>query len=119
MDRRKWLALAASLTAAGCGGALVGQERAVRTVSIHSRKFEFVPGEITLAIGEPVTLELIADDIAMGFRCRALDLSAEMVPGKPALIRFTPKSAGKFRFYCDVFCGDGHEDMDGHITVTG
>ncbi len=122
MDRRRWLALAATLTAAGCGGALVSEERTVRTVrtvSLHSRKFEFVPEQITLARGEPVVLELIADDIAMGFRCRGLDLSAEMVPGKPSVLRFTPQAAGKFRFYCDVFCGDGHEDMDGHIVVTG
>ena len=26
---------------------------------------------------------------------------------------------GKAPFFCDVFCGDGHEDMDGYIIVTG
>ena len=61
--------------AAGCGGALVAQD-AVKTVRIHTRKFEFVPEEITLVKGEPVILELIADDIAMGFRCKELNLRA-------------------------------------------
>ena len=119
MDRRSWLAAAAAMAAAGCGGALVAQESAVKTVQIHTRKFEFMPEEITLAKGEPVILELIADDIAMGFRCKELNLRADVMPGKPAQLRFTPHAPGKFHFYCDVFCGDGHEDMDGHITVTG
>ena len=86
---------------------------------IHTKKFEFMPDEITLARGEPVILELIADDIAMGLRCKALDLRMDTAPGKPAQLRFTPQTAGRFHFFCDVFCGDGHEDMDGHITVTG
>ena len=118
-DRRNWLAAAASLAAAGCGGALVTREGAVRTVRIHSKKFEFIPSEITLAKGEPVILEFVADDIAMGFKCKGLALSAEIVPGKPMQLRFTPQTSGKFPFYCDVFCGDGLEDMDGTITVTG
>ena len=91
----------------------------MRVVRIHSRKFEFVPEEITLARNEPVVLEFIADDIAMGFRCKALDLRSEIVPDKPMQLRFTPQAAGKFHFYCDVFCGDGHEDMDGYIIVVG
>lgn len=118
-NRRKWLSAAASLAAAGCGGVLVAQEKAVRTVRIHTKKFEFMPEEITLAKAETVILELLADDIAMGFRCKELNLRADVVPGKPAQLRLTPEAAGRFHFYCDVFCGDGHEDMDGHITVTG
>ena len=76
MDRRNWLIAAASLAAAGCGGARVAQEGGARLVRIHTRKFDFVPSEITLAKGEPVLLELIADDIAMGFRCSPLSASS-------------------------------------------
>ena len=118
-NRRHWLAAAAALAAAGCGGALVAPERAERVVRIHTKKFEFVPSEITLVRGEPVVLELFAEDIAMGFRCKGLNLRAGLVPGKPVQLRLAPQAAGKFAFYCDVFCGDGHEDMDGNITVTG
>jgi cytochrome c oxidase subunit 2 len=119
MDRRKWLAAAAVLAAAGCGGVKLAEEKSARVVRIHTKKFEFVPNEITLKRGEPVVIELVADDIAMGFRCKSLDLGAEVTPGKPVRLAFTPQAAGKFRFYCDVFCGDGHEDMDGEILVTG
>ena len=118
MDRRKWLAAAATLAAAGCGF-IAAKEDATRIVRIHTRKFEFVPSEITLARGEPVILELVADDVAMGLRCKALDLRIDTTPGKPVQVRFTPQTPGKYSFFCDVFCGDGHEDMDGTITVTG
>jgi cytochrome c oxidase subunit 2 len=29
-----------------------------------------------------------------------------------------PDTAGKFFFACDVFCGSGHEEMEGEIVVT-
>ena len=118
MNRRDWLAAAASLAAAGCAG-VVAQTSGPRVVRIHTKKFEFVPSEIALKRGEPVILEFVADDIAMGFRSVPLGLRAEIVPGRPARVPFTPQQAGTFAFYCDVFCGDGHEDMDGHITVSG
>ena len=30
----------------------------------------------------------------------------------------TPDKAGTFIFLCDVFCGDGHEGMNGTLVVT-
>jgi cytochrome c oxidase subunit 2 len=30
-----------------------------------------------------------------------------------------PDKAGNFAFFCDVFCGDGHEDMDGTLVIEG
>ena len=40
-------------------------------------------------------------------------------PGKVTRLAFTPRKSGTFDFYCDVFCGDGHDEMDGHFIVTG
>jgi cytochrome c oxidase subunit 2 len=119
MDRRAWLAAAAAVAAAGCGGALVAERSSERVVQIHTKKFVFVPSEVTLKRGEPVILEFVADDITMGFRAPDLALRTEIHPGKVARLPFTPQKAGTFDFYCDVFCGDGHEEMDGKIIVTG
>jgi cytochrome c oxidase subunit 2 len=33
-------------------------------------------------------------------------------------VRLLPEKAGSFDFSCNVFCGDGHEDMGGKIHVT-
>jgi cytochrome c oxidase subunit 2 len=113
MKRRTFLAAAAV-------GALFGtvsraEERVIRMLA---KKFEFVPNEITLKQGEPVVLELTTDDVTMGFYCKELNASAEIVPGKPVQIRLAPERAGTYDFICDVFCGDGHEDMAGKIHVT-
>jgi len=29
-----------------------------------------------------------------------------------------PDKTGTFTFVCDIFCGTGHEEMDGTIEVT-
>jgi cytochrome c oxidase subunit 2 len=32
-------------------------------------------------------------------------------------VTLTPDKAGSFTFFCDIFCGDGHEDMEGTLVV--
>lgn len=119
-QRRAWLkragqgVAAAGLIAAG-GYAL--SQGAPKVVRISSKKFEFMPAEITLKKGEPVILELVATDENMGIKCPGLALQAEMVVGKVNQVPFTPGKTGQFAFHCDVFCGDGHESMEGVITV--
>ena len=113
MKRRTFLAAAAV-------GALFGtvSRAEERVIKVLARKFEFVPSAITLKQGEPVVLELTTDDVTMGFYCKELNASAEMVPGKPVRVRLVPERAGTYDFICDVFCGDGHEDMAGKLHVT-
>jgi cytochrome c oxidase subunit II len=86
-------------------------------VKIVARKFEFVPAEIMLKQGEPVILELTTEDVTMGFSAPDFKVDLEIVPGKVAQARLVPDKAGTFDFICDVFCGDGHEDMGGKIHV--
>jgi cytochrome c oxidase subunit II len=88
-----------------------------RVISISARKFEFTPAELELKLGEPVVLELATEDVHMGFDAPALGLHADLVPGRPVRVPFTPRKAGSFEFACDVFCGSGHEEMGGIIKV--
>jgi cytochrome c oxidase subunit 2 len=113
MKRRTFLAAAAV-------GALFGtvSRAEERVIKVLARKFEFVPSEITLKKGEPVVLEITSDEVTMGFYCKELNASAEIPPGKPVQVRLAPAQEGTFVFICDVFCGDGHEDMAGKIHVT-
>ena len=92
-----------------------GQERTVRIVA---RKFEFEPSHIALKKGEPVVLELTSLDVMMGFNLNAFKLRTDIAPGQVTRLMLTPDRAGEFVFYCDVFCGNGHEEMDGVLTVT-
>ena len=111
--RRRRLLLAGIATAA-FGAAAFAQEKVIRIVA---KKFEFIPAEITLEKGVPVTLELTTEDVAMGFSARDFKVDVEIIPGKVAQVRLVPDKPGTFDFICDVFCGDGHEDMGGKIHV--
>ena len=87
-------------------------------IKVNSRKFEFAPDTITLKKGVPVVLELTSSDVIMGFNVPDFKNRATIIPGVVTRIRIVPDKVGTFTFFCDVFCGDGHEEMSGTITVT-
>jgi len=89
-----------------------------RTIAVVARKFEYVPRQIVVKKGETVVLEFTAPEVVMGFNLNAFGVRTDIVPGQPARVRLTPDKTGEFVFYCDVFCGSGHEEMDGTLSVT-
>lgn len=89
-----------------------------QVVRVDAVKYEFRPDRIEVKAGVPVVLEITASEVAMGFSSPGLGLQADLPPGQPVRVAFTPAKAGEFEFVCDVFCGSGHEDMGGVIKVT-
>ena len=90
---------------------------APKIVKISARKFEYTPGKVTLKKGERVVFELVTEDVTMGFNLPDFNVRADIVPDKTVRVEFTPDKAGTFVFLCDIFCGSGHEEMQGSITV--
>jgi cytochrome c oxidase subunit II len=90
------------------------QERVIR---ISAKKFEYNPKVIKIKKGVPVVLELTSLDRLHGFNCPGLGIRSDINPGKTTRVKFTPAKSGTFSFFCDVFCGEGHEDMNGKIIV--
>jgi len=90
-----------------------------QVVHISASSFEFKPSEITVKKGVPVVLEIASQDHHHGFRLSEFHLRADIQPGVTEKIRFVPDKSGKFNFLCDVFCGEGHEEMSGTLTVIG
>jgi cytochrome c oxidase subunit II len=88
-----------------------------KVVHIKARKFTYDPDEITLKLGEPVVLEMVSEDVHMGFKAVDLGVRADILPGQVTRLRLTPDKAGDFPFFCDVFCGDDHELMSGMLHV--
>lgn len=86
-------------------------------VKITARKFEFSPSTVHLRRGVPAVIELVALDHAHGFNAPGLGLRSDLAPGKAVRLSVVPPKSGTFPFFCDVFCGDGHEDMNGVIVV--
>jgi len=89
-----------------------------RVVRISAKKFAFTPAEVRLRKGEPVVLELVSEDRVHGFNVQAFGIRKDIVPKEVTRVALTPDKAGTFPFRCDVFCGDGHEEMTGTLVVT-
>jgi cytochrome c oxidase subunit 2 len=113
VSRRHFLAV----TLAGAAAAVLAQ-KSPRTIAISARRFAYTPAHIELARGEPVVFELTTEDIFMGFSLPDFAVRADIVPGKATRLALTPDRAGTFTFLCDVFCGEGHEGMNGTLVVT-
>jgi cytochrome c oxidase subunit II len=111
--------LLGTLAAAGlAGGTLsVRSQPAERVIPVRAYKFSYDPDEIVVKLNEPVILELTSSDVPMGFNAADFGVRATIIPGQTSRVRFVPNKAGTFVFHCDVFCGDGHEEMDGTIKV--
>jgi cytochrome c oxidase subunit 2 len=101
----------------GAGAAQVAAQPAEQVIKITAKKFDYTPSHITLKKGVPVVLEFTTADVLMGFNVPDLGVRADIVPGKVTRVRIVPDKAGTFTFFCDIFCGSGHEDMTGTITV--
>ena len=99
------------------GGAYVAAQPSERVIVVHTKKFEFHPDRLTLKKGEPVILEFVADDVVMGWNLTDFGLRADIIPGKATRMRFVPDRSGEFTFFCDIFCGSGHEEMNGSVIV--
>jgi len=93
-------------------------EQQEQVIKMTAKRFEYSPKEITLKKGVPVVLEITALDRLHGFDCPDLEIRADLLPGKVTRIRVLPQKTGSFTFHCDIFCGDGHEDMTGTIIVS-
>jgi len=123
MNRTKRVLITVALLASALLSGLVVYTRAnvvpaEKVIHITAKKFEFSPDSITLKKGEPVVFEISSADRKHGFSLRAFGIRSDVLPGKVSRIRFTPDKTGKFTFSCDVFCGEGHEEMTGTVVVT-
>ena len=117
INRRRTLTAAALLAGAAMGAGVYAQA-SERVIKVVARKFVFLPGELHLKKGEPVTLEFTAVEVVMGFNAPDFKVRVDIIPGQVARLTFTPDKSGTFTFLCDIFCGDGHESMSGTMIVT-
>jgi len=88
-----------------------------QVVQVSASTFQFEPSEVKVKKGVPVTLELVSEDRRHGFKLPDFHVRLDVKPGVVEKVRFVPDKVGKFTFICDVFCGDGHEEMSGTLIV--
>ena len=114
MRRRVMVAL---LFGSALGGAACLAAETPAEIRISAKKFEYHPNKVTAKLGQPVVFVLTSEDRIHGFKMPDFGLRTDIVPGQETRVTVTPGKAGNFTFFCDVFCGDGHEDMEGTLVV--
>ena len=86
-------------------------------VKVTAKQFEFSPNPIVLKLNQPVVLEVTTLDRKHGFFSHELGIDETIVPGQVTFIHLNPTKAGTLSFHCSVFCGSGHDGMQGTIEV--
>ncbi|MFC4522250.1 cupredoxin domain-containing protein [Cupriavidus pinatubonensis] len=89
-----------------------------RRIAVTARRFVFTPDRIALHKNESVILALTAVDVVMGFSVPDLGIRVDLPPGKTVEVPINAAAAGSHLFLCDIFCGSGHESMNGQIEVS-
>ena len=123
LGRRAFITAGAGVLALGMGASSYVAAQAARprekVIKITAKRFSYTPGTLTLKKDVPVILEFRTLDVAMGFNLPDFNLRTDILPDKVSRVRFVPDKAGTFTFLCDIFCGSGHEEMNGTLTVVG
>jgi heme/copper-type cytochrome/quinol oxidase subunit 2 len=92
---------------------------AARTFNITAKQFEYQisPAPFEVNVGDSVTLNLTSTDVIHGFQMERYTESITVRKGDTTSVSFVANTAGSFTFFCTIFCGTGHEGMDGRFTV--
>ena len=92
-------------------------EDAKPAITIHAKKYAFIPAEITLKKDQTVTLLLISDDVLHGLTVSELGIRSDMLKDIPTAVTLTPRQSGDFPGKCSRFCGRGHGSMKFTVHV--
>jgi len=118
LRRRRLLHSGVAITLLATAGRMgVQAQPKPRVIAVTARKFDYEPAELTLKVNEPVVIQLKTLDVVMGFSVPDFGVRATILPGQVAEVPLVPTRVGDFTFLCDVFCGSGHENMEGTLHV--
>lgn len=73
--------------------------------------------EMHVALGEPVRLTMISQDVIHSFYIPEFRMQWHVVPGRYTSFWFTPTKPGKFHILCAMHCGTQHSEMGGYVYV--
>jgi type VI secretion system ImpH/TssG family protein len=88
----------------------------VMEIRMTDGNFDF-PQTATVLKGQPVKLIITSTDVEYQFGVRELNISRRIEAKQTYVIKLRPEHAGRFRFYCAGYGGDGLEDVKVELVV--
>lgn len=87
------------------------------TVVVQAIMYAFLPREIHVPRGEPVTFRIASPDLIHGFQIAQTNGNAMVVPGYVTQFTTIFEEAGEYLIVCNEYCGIGHHNMFGTLIV--
>ena len=89
-----------------------------QVIDVEAYEYGWDPNPIRVEAGRPVQLNLRSRDVEHGIGIPELGI-AQTIPasGETVTTTFTPEEPGEYTFICNVYCGQGHNDMTGTLIV--
>lgn len=87
------------------------------TVVVQAFMYLFLPNEIHVPRGRPVTFRLTSADVIHGFQIVQTNGNAMVVPGYVSQFTTTFDRAGEYLIVCNEYCGLGHHNMWARLIV--
>lgn len=97
-------------------GARLGQNGAI-TVTAVGMTFAFLPNEIRVPAGRPVTFRMTSSDVVHGFQIVGTNANTMVVPGYVSQFTTAFAVPGEYLIVCNEYCGIGHHGMYGKLIV--
>ncbi len=87
------------------------------TVVVQAIMYAFLPREIRVPRGRPVTFRITSPDVTHGFQIVRTNGNSMVVPGYVSQFTTTFDEAGEYLIVCNEYCGLGHHNMFGTLIV--
>lgn len=78
---------------------------------------QFADPLIIVRKGDTIVLRIKNLDVPHGFALEEFGINVFNPPGETIEVKFVAGQAGRFTFFCTVFCGTGHPNHKGTLLV--
>ncbi len=86
-------------------------------VNMLALQFAFLPTTVEVPAGSEVTFYVTSPDVIHGMQLEGTNVNTMVIPGEVAEITVEFDEPGEYGIVCNEFCGAGHHDMEGLLTV--
>lgn len=89
----------------------IGETSQAKEIKISAYRFGYEPAAVTVKKGQKIRLVINNTDTLHGIRIPDLGLAGN------DQLEFTANKTGEFPWFCNNFCGQGHQGMSGKLII--